>query len=292
MIRLGLIGHPVAQSLSPAIHRAALAACGVEGDYTLFRVAPNEQAVLHELCDRMRAGDILGLNVTIPHKRTIVALLDALTPTATAVGAVNTIFREGGNLVGDNTDVEGFRFALERFLHAHGRQAAASGAALVLGAGGAARAAVYALVTSGWEVTVVARRVAQARQLGRDLAERDVHGVDFADLRNAVSERLAGCALIVNATPVGAPPGADESPWPADLPFPQHAALYDVVYAPSVTRLVRDARAAGLPAVTGLGMLIEQALLSFERWTGYTPPRDAIDTAVRHQLEVVPCSDS
>jgi shikimate dehydrogenase len=292
MIRLGLIGHPVTQSLSPEIHRTALTACGVQGDYTLFRVAPNEPPVLHGLLDRMRGGDIQGLNVTIPHKRTIVALLDALTPTATAVGAVNTIFREGGNLVGDNTDVEGFRCALERFLHTHGRQAAASGAALVLGAGGAARAAVYALATSGWKVTVVARRVAQAYQLARDLAESDVHVVDRAELPNAVSDRLAACALIVNATPVGTPPRTDESPWPADLPFPQHAAVYDLVYVPSVTRLVHDARAAGLPAATGLGMLIEQALLSFERWTGCTPPRDAIDTAVRHQLEVVPCSDS
>jgi shikimate dehydrogenase len=292
MIRLGLIGHPVVQSLSPEIHRAALAACGVEGDYALFRVAPDEQPVLHELLDRMRAGDIQGLNVTIPHKRTIVALLDALTPTATAVGAVNTVFREGATLVGDNTDVEGFRAALERFLRAHGRQVAPSSAALVLGAGGAARAAVHALALSGWEVTVVARRVAQARRLARDLAESDVHVVDSADLTTVVSDRLAACALIVNATPVGMSPRTDESPWPAGLPFPRHAALYDLVYAPSVTKLVHDARAEGLPAVTGLGMLIEQALLSFERWTGCTPPRDAIDTAVRHQLEVVPCSDS
>jgi shikimate dehydrogenase len=292
MIRLGLIGYPLAQSLSPEIHRAALAACGVTGDYTLFRVAPDDQPVLHELLDRMRAGDIHGLNVTIPHKGAVVALLDALTPTATAVGAVNTIFREGATLVGDNTDVDGFRCALERFLHAHGRQAAASGAALVLGAGGAARAAVYALATSGWEVTVVARRVAQAHRLARDLAESGVHVVDYASLPQAVSDRLAACALIVNATPVGMPPHSDESPWPADLPFPQHAAVYDVVYAPGVTKLVRDARAEGLPAVTGLGMLIEQALLSFARWTGCTPPRDPIDTAVRHQLEVVPCSDS
>jgi shikimate dehydrogenase len=292
MIRLGLIGHPVAQSLSPEIHRAALAACALEGDYALFPIAPDEQPALHALLDRMRTGEIQGLNVTIPHKGTIVGLLDALTPTATAVGAVNTIVREGATLVGDNTDVPGFRTALERFFQAHDRPAGDTGMALILGAGGSARATAYALENGGWDVTVAARRIDQARQLARDLADGDVHVVDLADLSTAVRGRLAACALIVNATPVGMSPRTDESPWPAELPFPRHAALYDLVYTPSVTTLVGDARAAGLPATTGLEMLVEQALLSFERWTGCTPPRNAIDTAVRHQLEVVRCSDS
>lgn len=291
MIRLGLIGYPVAHSLSPALHRAALASCGLEGEYALFGVAANERAALRELLGRLRAGDVHGLNVTIPHKRTIVDLLDALTPTATAIGAVNTVFAEDGALVGDNTDAAGFLVALERFLRAHGREPGGGRSALILGAGGAARAAAYALTGSGWDVTVAARRVARARDVARDLADRAVRVLEYGDLRLTVPRRLPSCALIVNATPAGAYPDVDETPWPEALPFPRDAALYDVVYVPSITRVVRDARAEGLPATTGLEMLIEQALLSFVRWTGATPSREAMRNAVRRQTEVVPCSD-
>jgi shikimate dehydrogenase len=241
---------------------------------------------------QLRAGNVQGLNVTIPHKRTITGFLDALTPTATAVGAVNTVFREGATLVGDNTDAPGCRAALERFLRGHFRRSGAGCSALILGAGGSARAVAYALGAWGWDVTLAARRLEQARRLAGDLAEHHIHVVDYADLSTAVRDRLAACDLIVNATPVGMAPQTDASPWPGETPFPRKAAFYDLVYVPSLTRAVRDARAEGLPAATGLEMLIDQALLSFARWTGCTAPRDALRNAVRHQLEVVQCSDS
>jgi shikimate dehydrogenase len=282
MIHLGLIGHPVEHSLSPAMHRAALAACGLEGDYTLFPVAADDRPALRDLLDRMRAGDLHGLNVTIPHKRTIAGLLDARTPTVTAVGAVNTVFRNGGTLSGDNTDVPGFLAALRGFFDAHGRPFGGERQALVLGAGGSARAVTYALLASGWSVTVAARRVEQAHGLASDLVDHEVLVIDYAGLSTEPArERIAACALIVNATPIGMAPDVAGSPWPEGLPFPPQAAVYDLVYVPRVTRLVREARAAGIPAATGLEMLVEQALLSFVRWTGHTPSREIMLDAVR-----------
>jgi shikimate dehydrogenase len=293
MIRLGLIGHPVEHSLSPAIHRAALTACGLEGDYTLFPVVVADHAALQDLLGEVRTGGIRGLNVTIPHKRTIASLLDTLTPTATAVGAVNTVFRHDGMLVGDNTDAPGFLSALRNFLHSHDRPFGGGRSALILGAGGSARAVAYTLTESGWDVTVAARRVEQARRLAREIADHDVHVIDYADLPAApVRDRLAACALIVNATPIGMFPGIDGSPWPEALPFPPRAALYDLVYVPRVTRLVREASADGVPATAGLEMLVEQALLSFVRWTGHTPSRDVMLNAAKYQLEAVQCCDS
>jgi len=286
MIRLGLIGDPVEHSLSPAMHRAALEACGLEGEYALIPIAAGDRAALRHELQRVRAGEWQGLNVTIPHKRPVADLLDTLTPTAAAIGAVNTVVLQEGRLVGDNTDAAGFLEALRRFLDAHDRPEGTGQRALVLGAGGAARAVVYALCSSGWEVAVAARRVDQARALASDLANREVDVLDFHGLP-AVADRVAPCSLVVNATPVGMHPHVDESPWPDGLPFPRQAALYDLVYVPGTTRLVRDARAAGMPAVTGLDMLIEQALLSFVRWTGHTPSRDRMLDAARRQLMAV-----
>ena len=282
MIRLGLIGHPVEHSLSPAMHRAALAECGLEGDYTLFPVPAAGRGALRDVLDRMRAGEIHGLNVTIPHKRSITEFLDTRTSTAAAVGAVNTVYFEDEALAGDNTDVPGFLAALRRFLAAQGRPLGGARPALVLGAGGSARAVTYALLTSGWDVTVAGRRVEQAHDLARALAEWDVHVVDYADLpATATREWLEGCELIVNATPVGMSPDVAGSPWPEGLPLPSGAAVYDLVYAPRITKLVREARAQGVPAATGLEMLVEQAILSFARWTGHTPSRDIMLDAVR-----------
>jgi shikimate dehydrogenase len=292
VIRLGLVGDPVEHSLSPVMHRAALAACGLEGDYTLFPIAAGDRAGLQDLLGEVRAGSIRGLNVTIPHKRQISSLLDTLTPTATAVGAVNTVSCSDGMLVGDNTDASGFLGALRGFLDAHGRPFGGGHSALILGAGGSARAVVYTLTESGWNVTIAARRPEQARRLARDFADHDVQVLDYAELPAApVQDRIAACALIVNATPIGMYPDVDGSPWPEGLPFPRRAALYDLVYVPRVTRVVRDAGAKGVPATTGLGMLVEQALLSFVRWTGHTPSRDIMLSAVKQQLMAVQCSD-
>src|SRR5688572_18657556 len=164
MIQLGLIGFPLGHSLSPKIHTAALKACELEGNYSLFPVQPNDMQGLKDLLLRVRAGELRGLNITIPHKQNVLPLLDELTPTAQAIGAVNTIYFRHHKLIGDNTDAPGFLSDLKNHITT-GTYRREAVNALVLGAGGSARAVVYALVNDGWSITLAARRVEQAQQL-------------------------------------------------------------------------------------------------------------------------------
>jgi len=277
MMRLGLIGHPLGHSLSPKIHAAALEACGLQGEYTLFPIAPDDMQGLKELLARMRHGEIHGLNVTIPHKQNVIPLLDELAPTAQTIGAVNTISLCNGKLVGDNTDAPGFLADLGGLTGSHHDRKAAHqtsevSKALVLGAGGSARAVVYALVHAGWDVTLSARRPEQAQALASNY-HLPIYQFPIPNLQPT---NFPTFNLLVNTTPLGMAPNVDTSPWPDHLPFPKDAAVYDLVYNPRETKLVRDARAQGLPARTGLGMLIEQAALAFEIWTGHRPPREVL----------------
>ena len=167
---LGLIGYPLSHSLSPTIHAAALKACNLQGDYSLFPIAPDDKQGLKDLLARLRTGELHGLNVTIPHKQNVIEFLDELTPTAKAIGAVNTIYLKESKLIGDNTDAAGFLTDLRKFLaespSPFGRGAGVrEKSAIVLGAGGSARAVVYALLNDGWNVTISARRIEQAQEL-------------------------------------------------------------------------------------------------------------------------------
>ncbi len=272
MIHLGLIGFPVEHSLSGKIHLAALRSSGLDGDYSLFSIRSGDVCGLRELLDRVRSGAMTGLNVTIPHKQNIISLLDELSPMARAIGAVNTIYAEEDKLIGHNTDAQGFLSALKQSRD-YPRFPGGS-TALVLGAGGAARAIVYALTQERWSVTVAARRVDEACELARQF-----ESISTIDL-NAKASDLPDVHLIVNTTPVGMFPEVDRSPWPHQWPLPRHAAIYDLVYNPRETKLARDARAQGLSATTGLGMLVEQAALAYEIWTGCQIQRDILLSAV------------
>ena len=272
---LGLTGFPLEHSLSPRIHTAALEACGLDGRYSLFSIHLSHQHSLSDLLARVRCGELHGLNVTIPHKQAVIPFLDELTPTARSIGAVNTIYLRDDRLVGDNTDAQGFLDDLRRFLPAEIRRHGEL-PALVLGAGGSARAVVYALLNNGWSVTVAARRLEQAEELATSFTQYKLQ-ITTLEISNIDVSKIA---LIVNTTPVGMSPNVDQSPWPQNVDFPPYAAIYDLVYNPRETRLVREAWARGLPATTGLGMLIEQAALAFEIWTGSCPPRDALLPAV------------
>ncbi|HET9590015.1 MAG TPA: shikimate dehydrogenase [Anaerolineales bacterium] len=277
MIQLGLIGYPLAHSLSPRLHQAALHACDLQGDYSLFPVEPDNIQGLEAILDRVRAGEITGLNVTIPHKQTVIPLVDALTPTARAIGAINTIYLRDGSLIGDNTDAAGFRADLKKHLSTvprrHGKLTA-----LVLGAGGSARAIVYALVNDGWEVKIAARRVKQAHRLALSYPGNEIRIANLKSLQTNLPPLTFD--LLVNTTPVGMAPNIDQSPWPENLAFPERAVIYDLVYNPRETKLVRDACLQGRLATTGLGMLIEQAALSFEIWTGHRPLAEAMFDAL------------
>lgn len=276
MIKLGLVGYPLGHSLSPRIHDAAIQACGLEGDYSPFPIRLDDKQELKDVLSCVRSGEILGLNVTIPHKQNVIEYLDELTPTAKAIGAVNTIYMRENKLVGDNTDAPGFLLDLYKFIGDKKSRAAGRPSSIVMGAGGSARAVVYALVHDGWDVTIAARRIEQAERLSTQFEHTTAAGLNLETFQRS------NVKLIVNTTPVGMTPDTDQSPLPAGAILSKDTFLYDLVYNPLETRLVREARAQGLQATTGLGMLIEQAALAFELWTGYSASRQVMRSAVDH----------
>ena len=279
MMRFGLTGYPLSHSLSPVIHTAALQSCELHGSYSLFPVQPEDKSGLKKLLDRVRNGEIIGLNVTIPHKQNVIEFLDELTPTAEVIGAVNTIYTKDDKLIGDNTDAPGFLADLKKFLTTDVHRDGTLNA-LILGAGGSARAVAYALVNKRWSVYLTARRMEQAHQLAHSFLNYRFQ-ITLCKLTNLHAKGLVSkLNLVVNTTPVGMKPEIDRSPWPASVPFPPHAVIYDLVYNPRETTLVREARLQGRPATTGLGMLVEQAALAFEIWTGHKPSREAMFEAV------------
>jgi shikimate dehydrogenase len=274
---LGMIGWPLGHSLSPLMHNAALQAAGLAGEYRLYPIPPMPEGKLMvlELLEKIKSDEIQGLNVTIPHKQSVLPFLDDLSTAARAIGAVNTICLKNGLLTGDNTDLEGFLSDLAICMPASNLGNHKS--ALVLGAGGSARAIVYALLQIGWQVTISSRRLEQAQQLAADFSTEDLHvDAQLPDLIKGLPETT----LIVNTTPVGMSPDVTYSPWPKGLPFPKQAFLYDLIYNPSETALMKSARSAGLSAANGLGMLVEQAVLAFEIWTGQPAPRDIFRRSV------------
>ena len=271
MIKLGLIGYPVSHSLSPKIQNAALKACGLEGEYSLFPIAPDDMQGLKALLDRVRSGEITGLNVTIPHKQNVIRFMDELTPTAKAIGAVSVIYLRDHKLIGDNADAHGFLTDLKKVFDFSSLIIPPS--ALILGAGGSARAVVYALLKDGWNVTIAARRIEQAQELAMQFEKANAIELELQ------TSQLSNFQLIVNSTPLGMTPNIHTSPLPENVILPSQLSVYDLVYNPRETKLVRDARSQGLQATTGLGMLTEQAALGFELWTGNKLPSEVFRNA-------------
>lgn len=280
MLYFGLIGYPLEQSRSPQLHGAALYTLGISGEYRLYPIPalPEGAKLLKKRIEAVRSGEMAGLNVTIPHKQAVMPFLDALTERAREIGAVNTIYPRGGQVWGDNTDAPGFIHDLREHL----RLNAPDRLALVIGAGGAARAVTYALREQGWRAVVAARRVVQAQALAEGLTAAMPGGYPPIDARALDAAALAGLAphLIVNASSAGMIPLVETNPWPAGLPLPPGAFVYDLVYKPPETALIRAARQAGLEAVNGLGMLVEQAALSLEIWIGCVAPRNVMRAAL------------
>jgi shikimate dehydrogenase len=274
--QLGLVGYPVEHSLSPRLHQAALAAAHLGGEYRLIPIANDDRRDerLKEVIGQVRAGKLNGLNVTIPHKQHVIPILDDLTPAARQIGAVNTIFRREGLVVGDNTDGRGFLHDLQHQFSGIGQS---SKRALVFGAGGSARAVVYALVADGWQVTILTRRLEQADELA---AHFSGGGQNVQTAMSWAALAQVNFDLAVNCTPLGMNPNPGQSPWPDGITFPPEICIYDLVYSPRETRLVWQARASNLRASNGLGMLVEQAALAFELWTGLIPDRAAMKAAV------------
>jgi shikimate dehydrogenase len=263
--RVVLIGHPVAHSLSGAMQQAAFDAAGVPATYELWDRSPLELA---DAIAELRSDDFLGANVTIPHKEKAAALVDRLTEEAHATGAVNTITRDGKRLVGHNTDVPGFRVALETLV---GKQRMPR-LAVVLGSGGGARAVVHGLVAEGFQrIVVFNRHLHRAEGLVRFFARSAAH----MELRampwheSIIEAELAKTKVLVNATAVGL--HDDETPIPAEL-LPPDLMVMDLIYNPPRSRLLRDAAAAGCQVLNGEVMLLHQGAAAFTLWTGQAAP--------------------
>lgn len=263
---VGLIGWPIEHSVSPPMHNAAFRHLGLDWCYVPLPVRPEGLA---EAISGLRALGLCGINATVPHKLALLPLMDELTPAARAIGAANTVIVGPDGLLGHNTDAEGFLRALrEAGFGPEGCRA------LVLGAGGAARAVVYALATVGARVAIVNRTQARAERLARDLRQAGSGATLLAGPLDAATLAREGerAQLIVNTTPVGMWPQVERSPWPDNLPFPSQALCYDLIYNPRETRLMRQAQQAGARAVDGLGMLVHQGAEAFELWTGQPAP--------------------
>lgn len=278
--QLGLLGHPVAHSVSPAMHNAAFRAQSMNASYGAFDVDP---ADLKKAVEGIRALGFLGVNVTIPHKEAIIDYLDEVAPTARQVGAVNTIVNRGGRLIGYNTDGWGFISSLEE-----NRIKVGAIHAVVLGAGGAARAVAMHLAMSGVRrLTITNRTPARAEELAAAVAQIEGRVAVEAAETGSPEERqaLMDAGLVVNCTPLGMHPDVDRSPIAEINLLPQGAVVYDTIYRPQETRLLREARVRGLYAMGGLSMLVHQGACAWEYWFGRRGPVAIMQAAALGALE-------
>lgn len=317
MMLVGLIGWPIGHSKSPAMHNAAAADLALDLLYLPLAVQPGE---LEKAVSGLVALGFRGVNVTVPHKEAVMALIDEIDPAAQAIGAVNTIVVDRGpatdsrrqssvtgqqsadggqrmaisghrsadsspqppvpdpRLFGTNTDWKGFMADL-----AERKVGPQIGQCLILGAGGSARAVAYGLASAGNDVHLFARRMEQAQSLVEDISPHCPGGELIAHHWQALAESdvlLANAHLIVNCTPVGMAPDFDGSPWPKERAFPANAFVYDLVYNPAETMLLKQAKSAGCRVANGLGMLVRQGAFAFQLWTGKSPDLEIMASAV------------
>ncbi|RLT35073.1 MAG: shikimate dehydrogenase [Chloroflexi bacterium] len=277
--RIALLGHPVAHSISPAFQQAALDACAIDARYEAWDTSPEDLRIAVE---RLRSGDLLGANVTVPHKVEAMRLVDRPDALAERVGALNTIVHRNGLLEATNTDVTGILRALESAeVEVRGAEV------LLIGAGGAARAVVVAMRHAGAARVVIANRTP-----GRASALASLGGEDLdlryapLDIADATFRGAANRArIIVQSTSLGMRHGPDEqaNPVPAELMHPGQVA-FDLVYVPEETPFLRAAAEAGARPVGGLAMLVHQGAEAFRLWTGAPPPLDVMFEAAREAL--------
>jgi shikimate dehydrogenase len=278
--RLGILGFPLGHTLSPAMHGAALRKLGIDATFEAWPTAPEH---LGDAVRRLRDAEHLGASVTLPHKQAVIPMMDSLDDWAGEIGAVNCIVNRAGKLRGYNTDADGFIRALRE-------EAAfdpAGSSAVMIGAGGAARAAAYALRRAGVQrLTIANRTLSRARSLCDDLRRGRFRPTAIELDRDALADVVPYADLIVNATSVGMSGGSAsaESPVGADL-ISDRALAYDLVYAPPVTPFLREAERAGAKAVGGLSMLVYQGVEAFTLWTGQDPPVDVMFAAARAAMK-------
>lgn len=272
---VGLLGWPVHHSFSPAMHNAAFRSLGLDWVYLPLAVPPQS---LPQALAGLEALGFRGANVTIPHKEQVLLGLDEVAPEARSLGAVNTLVAVDGRMVGHNTDVAGFLAALDNAGCSPHR-------AVVLGAGGAARAAVYALLSRGVTVTVANRSSQRAQGLVSSLAAPSLRADTCPLEALALRDALSRADLLVNATPAGMWPAIDATPLPPGTSLHAGLAVMDLVYNPLETLLLRQARQAGATVINGMDMLIHQGAVAFRLWTGQEAPLGIMRQAALTVLE-------
>lgn len=274
-----LIGDPVEHTMSPVMHNTAFHKLGLDYLYIPFRVSAE---ALPQAVDGLRALNVRGFNVTIPHKVSVMPLLDELDPLAERIGAVNTVVNDDGKLRGYNTDTAGFlRALLECGVKPEGKKV------VVLGAGGASRAISYILAENGAQLTILNRKLEldwaeDIAKLIRDILGKEVKVLEL--LPDYLSNALKGADLLVNATSVGMSPNSEVSPVTAGL-LNDKLAVFDVIYNPIKTLLLKEADEAGARTMGGIDMLAWQGALSFEKWTGRKAPVDLMRQEAVKMLE-------
>jgi shikimate dehydrogenase len=258
-----LFGDPVAQSLSPLMHSAAFAKMGLMAVYSAYRVKDAADVVR-----QIRESGIRGASITIPFKETVMTLLDEVDANASAIGAVNTIVNRDGRLMGYNTDGPGLARDLEDWIGIRGKTF------VILGAGGAARAAVFTLIREGGTPVIVNRTAGRVRALAESFGCRWGLPAEIGCLE-------ADC--LINTTPIGMFPDTDRTPLKDNflVHFPQ---VMDMIYNPVKTRLLREAEAAGCAVRSGVGMFVHQGAEQIRLWTGMEPPREVMRQVVMERL--------
>jgi shikimate dehydrogenase len=277
---VGIVGYPVAHTLSPQMHNAAFKHLGLNWRYVPLLVYPENLATA--IKGAVALG-FRGLNITVPHKVEAIPLMDSVTEATSVVGAVNTVKIDPatGKCEGLNTDMTGFIADLA----ANKVRVGKTSKVLVLGAGGAARAVAVGLTRMGATVIFISRTKSNGEALAASIRqtwkEANVSAIGYEEL----SETAPGATLIVNATPVGMYPDSERSPWPQGVRFPAGATLYDTVYRPMETKLMYDSYQAGLQVIGGVGMLVYQGASAFEIWTGMKPPIEVMRQACLQALK-------
>ncbi len=275
----GIIGDPVEHSMSPAMHNAAFKELGIDYVYLPFRVKKED---VGKAIAGMKALNIKGLNVTIPHKVAVLQFLDKLDTLAEKIGAVNTIVNDDGVLSGYNTDAAGFLQALlEKGFEPKGKKV------VILGAGGASRAVSFILADRGAQLTILNRRLELdwATELASRISQTFGKEVKALELtRENLLRALDKADILVNTTSVGMSPDTDQTPVNVELLRPD-LVVYDIVYNPIKTRLLREAKIAGAKTISGIDMLVWQGVLAFEKWTGQKAPVELMRKEAIKQLK-------
>ena len=279
-LRAGIFGYPLGHSISPAFQQAAFDHLGIDAIYEAWETPPEK---LGHAVASLRSGDFMGANVTVPHKQAVQQHLDTIEPLAASIGAVNTIVRDDSQLVGHNTDAYGFSQSLKR----EAKFEPTRKRVVLIGSGGAARAAAYGLAQEGIASLVIANRTLGSAVMLAEEMSNQMTDVRASSLESeSLESHCAAADLIVNTTSIGMLHGPAEGRSPILEEFiPGGCLVYDIVYNPEVTPLLKAARRAGAQTLGGLPMLVYQGAAAFELWTGQPAPIEIMFTAAKKALE-------